>query len=440
MASPPLSPAPLSAFTALNQEALLQFIWQFQYFNNASLQTTDGEPVQVQHPGTLNRDQGPDFTAAKLRIGNTLLAGSVELHLRTSDWQRHKHEDDPKYKNVILHVVYEHDRPVNNIPLVELQPLIPNLLLEQYRELMKTAAFIPCQRSIGTVKPLVWMAWKERLLVERLSRKSTMILQKVEQSRQHWEEVFWWLLARNFGMKTNADAFEAVARSIPVNVLAKHKNQLIQLEALLLGQAGLLIGNFEEEYPRLLQREYAFLKNKYKLQPVHHAMVFLRMRPVNFPSLRLAQLAALVNASAHLFSKILEAETVQDLQNCFQVTANDYWHYHYRLDQPAAYKQKRLGRMMTENIFINTVVPMLFAHGHFHNDAATREKALRWLQQVAPEENHITKNFAGLNIVSETAYDSQALIELKNEYCTPKKCLSCSVGNTLLRNGARSNA
>lgn len=431
---------PLPIFSALNQEALLQFIWQFQYFNRSALQTVQGEAVQVLHPGMLNRDQGPDFTAAKVRIGDTLLAGSVELHLKTSDWLRHRHEDDPQYKNVILHVVYENDKKVNDLPVLELQPRISNLLLEQYRDLMKNTGFIPCQRSIGQVKPLVWLAWKERLLVERLSRKAGHILQLVEQSKQHWEEVFWWMLARTFGMKVNADAFEAVARTVPVTILAKHKHQLIQLEALLLGQAGLLIGNFEEEYPRLLQREYGFLNSKYKLAPMHQPVIFLRMRPVNFPSLRLAQLASLVHASAHLFSKILEASELNELRACFHITANDYWHYHYRLDQHSGYKEKRLGTMMIDHIFINTVVPVLFAYGLYHKNQSVRDKALQWLQQLRPETNQIIKRFAAANIFTASAYDSQALIELKNEYCTHKKCLSCAVGNALLKGGISCNS
>jgi hypothetical protein len=414
-------------------EKLLQFIWQFQYFRNTSLQTTAGEEIVILQQGRLNKDQGPDFTDAKIKVGDTVFAGTVELHIKTSDWKKHRHELDDKYNNVILHVVFENDGEVNNIPVVELQPLIPSVLLERYSRLMHSPAFIPCDASIKEVTPIVWLSWKERLLVERLTRKSKMILSLLEETNSHWEETFWWLLARNFGMKVNSDAFEAIARTIPVNVLAKHKSQHIQLEALLFGQSNLLSPRYEEEYPKLLFREYVFLRKKYSLHPIHLPVLFLRMRPGNFPTIRLAQLAALIHVSDHLFSKILEEEKLEKVRKLFEVTANDYWHYHYHFDDPGSFKRKKLGKEMINNILINTVIPSVFSYGLYHKDEKYKDKALQWLEQLSAEANAIVKGFAGLNINASTAYDTQALIELKNEYCNYKKCLSCSVGNFLIK-------
>lgn len=417
-------------------EKLLQFIWGFGYFNKAALDTTDGESIAILFPGTLNHNSGPDFINAKIRIGDTTLAGNVELHLKTSDWRRHRHESDAAYKNVVLHVVFAHDEKVNNIPVLQLSSRISTLLMERYDFFMNTATCIPCGANISTIKELTWKGWKERLLVERLSRKAAAVLQLFETSNRHWEETFWWMLARAVGGKVNGDAFEAIARSIPINLLAKHKPSLPQLEALLLGQAGLLADDFDDEYPKLLQREYSFLKTKYNLQPAAVKVQFLRMRPVAFPTVRLAQLAALLQQSTHLFSKILEAENLHDVKPLFNVTANDFWHYHYTLKQASAFKKKTLGEDAVANIIINTVAPVLFAHGLYHNADKQKDKALRWLEETPAEVNNITREFAALGIGAETAYDSQALIELKNGYCSEKRCLECSVGNFLLREAA----
>ncbi|RYF82055.1 MAG: DUF2851 family protein, partial [Chitinophagaceae bacterium] len=257
------------------------------------------------------------------------------------------------------------------------------------------------------------------------------------QSSNHWEEVFWWLLARNFGAKLNSEAFEAIARSIPINVLAKHKHSIHQLEALLLGQANLLKGEFDDEYPKLLQREFNFLRKKYNLHPSSIPVVFLRMRPSNFPTIRLAQLAMLIHQTSHLFSKILDTKSLAEIRSLLEVPANDFWHYHYTFNQASSFKKKTLGAEMANNILINTVVPVLFAYGVFHNYDTCKEKAIDWLGQLPAEHNSITDGFVKSGLINKCAYDSQALIELKNEYCNDKRCLDCSVGNYLLREAAQ---
>lgn len=415
-------------------EKLLQYIWQFGYFSSSNLTTTAGEALSTIFPGTLNKNGGPDFTGAKIKIGETIFFGNVELHLKTSDWERHHHGDDAAYRNVILHVVFQHDKDIHNaIPVLELESRISTLLLERYFQLMNAETFIPCSTSITSVKELVWMAWKERLLVERLSRKADYALSLLQKSNNHWEEVLWWMLAKNFGSKVNGDAFESIARSLPINVLAKHKSSIHQIEALLFGQAGLLEGSLEDDYPSMLQREYNYLRKKLSLQPISIPLQFLRMRPVAFPTIRLAQLSVLVQQSTHLFSKVIEAQEVGELQKLLMVTANDYWHYHYTFQQKSPFKEKSLGSDTINNIIINTIIPLLFSYGMHHGEERYKEKALYWLEALHSEKNSVTKGFSQLGVEAKSAYDSQALIELKNEYCSKKKCLQCAAGNYLLK-------
>lgn len=414
-------------------EKLFQFIWQFQYFNRGELRTTAGEIVEILNPGQFNTNQGPDFSDARIRIGKTLWVGSVELHIRTSDWGRHRHDKDSNYNNVILHVVWEDDGTTGSIPVLELINRIPGLLLQRYEELMHSAAFIPCERNIAAVRPVIWKSWKDRLVAERLLRRTNVVHGFLQQNNFHWEETFWWLLARNFGAKINADAFEAIARSLPLKILSRHKTQIHQLEGLLMGQAGFLNGSFNEDYPTLLQKEYRFYRKKYNLREALVRPLFLRMRPGNFPTIRLAQLAMLVHGSAHLFSKIRDEEKLQNIREWFDVTANDYWHYHYRFDELSAFKKKKLGGSMTDIIIVNTICPVLFAFGNYHDEQKYQDRALDWLEQTGAEINSITSGFADLGFENRTAFDSQALIELKNEYCNKKRCLECAVGNVILK-------
>jgi len=422
-----------SPFRGTGGERLLQFIWQFQYFNKGELQTTAGEQLQIIFPGTHNTNQGPDFNDAKIKIGKTTWAGNLELHLLSSDWNKHNHQHDKNYNNVILHVVWEDDFPNYNIPVLTLKNRVSKILLQKYEELMNTKGFIPCEKTISSVKPIVLQSWKARLLAERLTRKSSVVETLLHQNNHHWEETFWWLLARNFGIKINADAFEAMARSIPLHILAKHKNQIHQLEALLMGQANLLNGTFKDDYPILVQKEYEFYKTKYTLRPGAITPFFLRMRPGNFPTIRLAQLAMLIHRLEHLFSKIKETASLHDARKWMEVTANDYWHYHYRFDAPSAFKKKRLGAAMIDNILVNTVCTVLFAYGHFQKEQTLKDKALQWLEEITAESNLITKGFQQTGLQNKNAHDSQALIELKNEYCNKRKCLDCAIGNALLK-------
>ena len=389
--------------------------------------------MQVIAPGQLNHNQGPDFLDARVRIGNTLLAGNIELHLHEADWSRHSHTFDPNYKNIILHVLWElPGQQLLPLPTIALKERISKMLLQRYDTLMQSQAFVPCAGSLQEVTALTWAKWKERLVAERLLRKSALAQQYLLQSHQHWEEVFWWMLARNFGIPINAEPFEAVARSLPLTLLARHRNRLPQLEALLLGQAGLLDKPFKEDYARMLAEEYRFLQTKYDLEPIPQQVHFLRMRPGNFPTIRLAQLAMLLHTAGFLFSMIKESSTVKDLYSLLHVTAGEYWNTHYVPDETAVFRKKSVGFQMVENIIINTIVPLLFAYGHVRNEQPFKDKAITWMEQLAPEKNAVTNAWTALDVENHHAWDSQALLELKKEYCDTRRCLECPVGTSLL--------
>jgi len=418
-------------------EKLLHFIWQFQYFNKTNLITQEGEELVILNQGTLNTNQGPDFLLASVKMNNITFVGNIELHINASDWYKHKHSNDENYNNVILHVVWNYDKPlvVKNkiIPTLELKTLVAKLLLQRYKSLMEFTTKIPCQTFLPALTSIGWMSWKERLAAERLENKATEILQLFQESKQHWEETFWWLLAANFGIKINQQVFKEIAQTIPVHILAKHKNQMQQLEALLLGQANFLNEKPTDEYTTLLQKEFQFLQHKYKLKKVNVKVLFLRMRPASFPTIRLAQLAMLIHNSSHLFSKIKELKTVEEVKLLFDITANDYWHYHYKLGEKTDYAPKHLGSQMVDNILINTIVPTLFAYGWYNKEESYKTKAIQWLQKISAEKNTIIKYWQTAEIAIQSAFDTQALLQLDKNYCKQLKCLECAVGNKILK-------
>lgn len=416
-------------------ERLLQFIWQFQYFNKSELQLATGESLQILHHGQYNTHQGPDFLQGAIKIGDTRWVGNIELHVLSSDWFRHSHQNDKNYNNVILHVVWIDDleREKSLLPLLSLQDKVPKMLLSQYQDWMRNSFFIPCGQQLTSVNTIIWDGWKERLLIERLERKKKMIEKSLHACQQNWEETFWWLVSRNFGSTVNGDAFESIAKSLPINLLARHKSQINVVEALLFGQAGLLEGMSGEPYIRMLTKEYRFYKKKYRLEPIHEPIHFLRMRPENFPSIRLAQLAMLIHQSSHLFSQLLELTSVVDVKKLLTVTANDYWHYHYRPGGSSTFKPKTLGDQMANNLIINTITPILYAFGVINGKPGLKDRVINWLAHIPGENNKITNDFALNGISSKTAFDSQSVIELKKSWCDNRRCLDCAVGNAILK-------
>ena len=435
------------------QEALLHHIWKFRLFDMNQLSTVDGETLEIIHPGKHNSDSGPDFFDSRIKIGGTLWAGNVELHIKTKDWQKHNHQNDGAYDNVILHVVYDNDAGLKSnsqIPILELKSHISQSILKTYDTLMLNQNKIPCSASISGVDDFTFSNWLDRLLIERLEHKTKSIQAMLEQNKNNWEETFYVHLARNFGFKINALPFEMLARSLPLQHLAKHKSELFQIEALLFGQAGLLQSEFTDEYPQRLRKEYDFLKSKFGLQPMDtHLWKFMRLRPVNFPTIRIAQFARLVVNSSHLFSKLLEIKNAKQAFELFDVEAGEYWNTHFMFDKVSEKAEngeallpflnsgidskKHLGKTSIENILINTVIPFLFYYGKQKAISKIQNRALELLENISAEKNNIIDKWTALSVKCENAYQSQALIQLYNFYCSEKKCLFCAVGNKILR-------
>lgn len=421
------------------RESFLHFLWRSRRFDAQNLCTTEGQPIDIQYVGEHNTHAGPDFFNARLRIGHTLWAGNVEMHLRASEWLAHGHSDDVAYDNVVLHVVLEEDKPIlrpsgERIPCIELRDRIPSKLLENYERLEREQSWIPCQSSFLDVPGIVRLHWLDRLLVERLEEKTAAISEVLLATENHWEEAFYRLLARHFGLKVNMEPFEALARSLPLLLLAKHKSSLLQVEALIFGQAGFLEGKWADAWPNELAREYRHLAHKYGLTPLAVSQwKFLRLRPANFPTVRLAQFAALVHQSLHLFSKLLETNNLRDIEHLFQVKPSAYWYDHFQFDRASVKREKNLGREFVHLLVINVIVPFLFHYGKSRGLDAVSKRALALLEELPPESNTLLENWASLGVPARQAFQSQALIHLKTRYCDAKRCLECAVGNAILK-------
>lgn len=424
------------------QEALLQFIWQFQLFDQKALETTaDQLPVRIRKTGYHNHDAGPDFKDARIQVDDTLWAGHVEIHVKASEWFQHGHHHDPAYGNVILHVVLQDDRPdphsgeLAHIPCIALQDRIEHALLQRYQHLRQNRLWIPCADQFHSVEGFTLRHWLNRLQIERLEEKRQLVERLLNENHQDWQETLYQLLARNFGFKVNAEPFERLTRLTPYRIISKHADQLFQLEALLLGQAGLLSGEFEEAYPRSLKQEYTFFQQKYGLTPMEpHEWNRLRLRPANFPPVRIAQLAAFFHNTQALLHLMLETEGIQPLRQAFRTEASPYWRSHYWPGKVATQsRSKRLGKGSITNLLINTVVPFIFTYGQVRGEEHLTDRALSFLEQLPPEQNHILKRWQQLGAPNRHAAHSQALLYLKKHYCDKKQCLSCEVGASLLR-------
>lgn len=424
-------------------EDFLHYIWKFGLFDLTNLKTTVGDDVTIVQRGSHNRNAGPDFFNARVKIGNTLWAGNVEIHTRSSDWHKHKHTTDEAYKNIILHVVFDDDKPLHNeqnqpVATLVLKGRIDLKFYNTYKTFTDSKGWIPCESSLSRVDPFIVESWLERLAIERLERKSTAVLDLLAANKGSWQETFYQLVAANFGFKVNAEPFGLLARSIPETFLARQKNSDIQIEAMLFGVAGLLENEFVDEYPNKLKTEFKFLKTKYNLSTLPgHIWKFSRLRPDNFPTVRIAQFAALIINSNGLFAKMLDTKRTAALKGFFDVKASAYWDSHYVFDKPSAEKPKHLGEASVNNIIINSIVPALFAYGIDRNERYSKERALNLLAKTEPESNAIVKGWIGLNVAMNSAQQTQAGLELKNLYCDEKKCLLCSIGTHLLKNDKR---
>lgn len=420
-------------------EDFLHYAWRYQHFNSNHLQTTQGQNLTILAIGEHNRHAGPDFLNARLRIEDTYWAGNVEVHLKASDWLLHRHEKDPAYANVILHVVLDEDQIIydpngERIPCLELRRLLDPKLSNAYYRMLNNNLWIPCQNHWQEVKTLSVKLWLERVMVERLETKTEIVKRFLEFNQGDWEEVCYQLLLRNFGLSVNLDPCEQVARSLPLKLIGRHRDNLLQIEALLFGQAGLLEQDFEEKYPQQLQSEYRFLRQKYGLEPMPASnWKFLRMRPANFPTMRLAQFAVLLYQGSNLFSKILAAQDIEELAHLFRITLHGYWSEHYVFDKASSRKLKHLGSNFIELLILNACIPLVFYYGMYTQDNRYCDKALRFLQELPPEANHIIDGWKKLGFEPEDAGQSQALIHLKRMYCDQRQCLHCAVGAAILK-------
>lgn len=403
------------------------------------MKSSDGQSIEIIDKGSLNSSSGPDFFNAKIKINDTLWAGNVELHTTSSDWLKHNHQKDKAYENVILHVVWEADIPIKHsdgrsIPALELCGRTENSLYNKYRLLVNSSNPIPCSPQLPQIDHFTWISWKERLLVERMESKTEILKNIHAESNNDWNQTFFAALCRSFGMKQNQDSFELLARLTPANLLEKHKDKLTQLEALLFGQSGFLTETFKDEYPLKLKSEYEFLKVKYSLSPMEkHHWKFGKLRPANFPSIRLAQLAALIHRSDKLFSRLLEADGIEEIKKLFEIELSPYWLTHFRFDSESKKSEKRIGPSTMDSIIINLLTPLFFLYGRLNGEEKTEERAFELLNQVNAEKNGIIEKWKSFGVPAENSFDSQALIQLKNEYCSKKQCLKCKIGDKLLR-------
>ena len=420
-------------------EDFLQYIWQHRLYLPEGNLTTEGETVESLQPGQPNTHAGPDFTDARVRIGDTLWAGCVEVHLKSSDWERHGHHTDPAYNNVVLHVVYQHDTDTWNarrqkIPVMELH--FDARYYENYNRLADSKARIACSGELDKVDELNLSLWLERLGIERLEQKADAIMQTYAATGNNWEETLYQRLARNFGFSLNALPFESLAKSLSFNILLKYRDNLQQIEALLFGQAGMLADdNITDTYYMVLQKEYLYLQKKFNLIPVDRFLwKFLRLRPINFPTLRIAQFAALTHRNEHLFSQIIEVNSVEVFEKLFDLQASAYWDTHYIFGKESPKRNKSFGKSAIRTILINTVVPFLFAYGKARGKEDFCTRSISILENLPPEKNSILAQWDALGIHNPDAFTSQALLQLANEYCQPKRCLSCNIGNKIVLN------
>ena len=424
-------------------EKLMHYVWKHRLWGSNSLFTNDGVPIRVIDTGLPNTDSGPDFFNAKVEIGGELWVGNVEIHVRASDWKRHGHDHDKAYDNVILHVVEKDDAPVYRTD----GERIPQMVMrcspqfhERYDHLVNSLSEIPCTPQISQVPSLVITEWIEALAFERLHGKVSRLRQLLEAYNGSWEDVCYVTLSRNLGFGINNDALERLARLTPLRLLHKHSDSLLQVEALLFGQAGLLAADkaIDDPYFAQLQREYDFLARKFSLSPIEaESWKMFRIRPQNFPYKRIALLAQFITGGFRLMAQILDANgNEKALRELFSAKLSGYWASHFSFGEPSATSSQALSNRSIDIILINTVAPLYYAYGELTDNYEMTDCAIGLLEQLKPEKNSIVERFAFAGIPCDDALTSQALIQLKREYCDAKKCIYCKIGHRLLSQAA----
>lgn len=420
-----------------NSEYILHYVWKYRLFDRAGLQTTDGKKIEIMDPGICNTDAGADFFNAKIKIGDTIWAGNVEIHHSSDDWSKHGHHLDKNYNSVILHVVEIVKNEVRNekgLPVPQMRLVVPENIRRNADYLLHSRSRIPCRDQLSAIEPSVIHSWLYVLAIERLERKTRDIFAHLARFNNSWDQVFYVLLARNYGFGLNSPEFERLALSLPFNYIQRHSDSLFQVEALLFGQAGMLRDHLVlDDYYLQLRKEYDFLRLKYQLQPIDGFLFRkLRVRPNAFPQVRIAQLAALLQQSGRLFSSVLEKEDYKRLRLYFQSAPSDYWKTHYSFGRESKKTAKFLGESSLNVILINTVAPILFAYGKKTNQEQYCDRAFHILESVEAEQNALVSAFRSVGISPSNALGSQALIQLRREYCDQRKCLYCQIGYEIL--------
>ncbi|WP_166965765.1 DUF2851 family protein [Yeosuana marina] len=420
------------------QEDFLHYLWRHKKFEVSKIRTENNEQISIISVGDYNQDSGPDFFNAQLRIGNQLWAGSVEIHVKSSDWYLHNHETDSNYDNVILHVVWEHDTDVyrkdnTSISTLELRHYIPKETLHNYEKLFsKSEKWINCEQDLAGIDDFKVNNWLERLYFERLERKSYRVKKLLGDSKNDWEAVLFKTLAKNFGLKVNGDAFLSIADSIDFSIVRKAQSNQTILEALFFGQADLLESDIQDQYYLNLVKEYKYLKQKFSLP--NKALIpiqFFRLRPANFPTIRLSQLASLYHYHKNLFSKIIELQHKDEFYNLFAIETSSYWETHFAFGKPSKPSKKRITKAFVDLLLINTIIPIKFSYA-LHIGKQIDSDIINLLQGIVSEKNSIVEKFNSIKPVSKSALQSQALIQLKNDYCDKNRCLHCNIGNEIL--------
>ncbi|MBP6183048.1 DUF2851 family protein [Flavobacterium sp.] len=420
------------------KEDFLHYLWKFKKFDTLNLKTFNNEEITIINVGQYLELAGPDFFNAQITIGDQKWAGNVEIHLKSSDWYVHHHEKDAAYENVILHVVWEHDTEIfrsNNteIPVLELKKYVEKETVENYQSLMAPKSWIFCEKQLRGIDEFAFKNWQERLFFERLERKSQPIFDLLEQTNQDWEAVLFCLLAKNFGLNTNGEIFLKIAQSIPFSIIRKESFEVENLEALIFGASGLLDSEKEDNYFKDLKFRYFYLLHKYQIEKICIEPVqFFKHRPDNFPTIRLSQLANLYHGKQNLFSKINTLNSLKDIYEVFQVSASEYWLNHYQFDKESPKKKKSLSKSFIDLIVINTIISLQFAFAKSRGKEIS-EDLISLITEVSAEKNAVIDKFCSFGIQPKSAFETQSLLQLKNEYCNKSKCLECAVGMELLK-------
>ena len=420
------------------KEDFLHYLWKFKKFDSLNLRTFNGEEITIVNVGQYLELAGPDFFNAQIVIGKQKWAGNVEIHLKSSDWYVHHHERDEAYENVILHVVWEHDTEIfrsNNteIPVLELKTYIDAATIANYKFLMTPKSWIYCEKQLRDIKEFTLKNWQERLFFERLERKSNPIFELLKRTNNDWESVLFCLLAKNFGLNTNGEIFFKIAQTISFSTIRKESFEVENLEALLLGIAGLLDAEKEDNYFKDLKFRYFYLLHKYQIEKkVFEPVQFFKHRPDNFPTIRLSQLANLYHVQQNLFSVISTLNSVKSSYEVFNVSASEYWQNHYQFDKESPKKKKKLSKSFIDLVIINTIIPLQFAYAKSQGKEIS-EDLIQLINGVAPEKNAIIDKFRSFGIKAENAFETQSLLQLKNEYCNKSRCLECAFGMELLK-------